>query len=86
MSPEEQSGSKITYLAPTRRADTNRENGKEPRMNLAEPSEECKEDSPYTDEEDNDENEDMPLLEISAPQERPVLSVGLGKGGLESNQ
>ena len=76
----------VTCLAPTGRADTNRKNGKEPRVNLAEPGEECKEGGPYTDEEDSNENDDLPVLELSVPQERPVLSVGLGKGGLESNE
>ena len=46
-------------------------------MNLAEPGEEREEGGPYTDEEGSNEDEDVPVLEISAPQERPVLSVGL---------
>ena len=55
-------------------------------MNLAEPDEECEEGAPYTDEEGGNEDEDLPVLEITLPQERPVLSVGLGKDGLESNE
>jgi hypothetical protein len=54
----------VTYLTPTRRTDTNREDGKEPRVDLAEPGEECEEGGPYTDEEDNDEDEDLPVLEL----------------------
>ena len=61
--------------------DTNREDGKEPGANLAEPSEEREEGAPYT-----NEDEDLPVLEFTIPQERPVLSVRLGKGGLESNE
>jgi hypothetical protein len=49
-------------------------------------TEECEKGGPYTDEEDRNENEDFPLREISAPQERPVPSVGLGKGESESNE
>jgi len=49
MSLEKQSRPKVTYLAPTGCADTDRENGKEPCVNLAEPGEECEEGSPYTD-------------------------------------
>ena len=77
MSLEKKSRPGVTYLTPTGRADTDRENGKEPRMNLAEPGEECEEGGPYTDEEGSNKDEDVPVLEISAPQERPVLSVGL---------
>ena len=55
-------------------------------MNLAEPGEECKEGGPYTDEEGSNEDEDVPVLELSAPQERPVLSVGLGNKGLEKTK
>ena len=55
-------------------------------MNLAEPDEECKESAPYADEEDSNEDKDLPVLELSVPQERPVLSGGLGKGVLESNE
>ena len=86
MSPEKRLRLRVTHLAPTGRTDTNREDGKEPRVNLAEPSEECKEGAPYTNEEDTNENEDLPVLELTVPQERPVLSVRLGKGGLESNE
>ena len=86
MSPEKQLTSKVTHLTPTRGADTNGEDGKEPGVNLAEPDEECKEGTPYTDEEDSNEDEDLPVLELTFPQERPVLSVGLGKSGLESNE
>ena len=86
MSPEKRLRSKVTHLAPTGRTDTNREDGKEPRVNLAEPSEECEEGAPYTNEEYTDENEDLPVLELTVPQERPVLSVRLRKGGLESNE
>ena len=86
MSPERQLRLQVTYLAPTGRADTNREDGKEPRVNLAEPGEEREEGGPYTDKEDSNENEDLPVLELSVPQERPVLSIGLGKGGLESDE
>jgi len=86
MSLEKRSRPKVAYLAPTGRADTDRENGKEPRMNLAEPCEECEEGGPYTDEEDSNKDEDVPVLEISAPQERPVLSVGLGNKGLEKKR
>ena len=66
--------------------DTNREDGKEPSANLAEPGEECEEGTPYTDEEDSTEDKDLPVLELTVPQERPVLSVGLEKGGLESDE
>ena len=55
-------------------------------MNLAEPGEECEEGGPYTDEEGSNEDEDVPVLELSAPQERPVLSVGLGNNGLEGKK
>ena len=55
-------------------------------MNLAEPGEECEEGGPYTDEEGSNEDEDVPVLELSAPQERPVLSVGLGNKGLEEEK
>jgi len=84
MSTEKQPSSKVTYLAPTGRANTNSEDGKEPSMNLAEPGEECEEGTPDTDEEDDDKDEDLPFLEVVAPQEGPVLSVGLGKGGSET--
>jgi hypothetical protein len=63
------------HLAPARRTDTNRKDGKEPRVDLTEPGEECEEGSPYTDEEDAKEDEDLPVLEFVVPQEGPVLSV-----------
>jgi len=44
-------------------------------MDLTEPGEECKEGTPYTDEEDENEDKNFPLLEVSAPQEGPILSV-----------
>ena len=69
MSPEKQLRSKVTYLTPTGRTDTNREDGKEPRVNLAEPGEECEESTPYTDEEGSNEDEDFPVLEPRVPQE-----------------
>lgn len=50
-------------------------------MSLAEPSEECKEDSPNADKEDDKKDENLPVLERTVPQERPVLSVGLGGKG-----
>ena len=71
----------ITYLTPTWRTDTNRKDREEPRVNLAEPSEECKENSPNTDEEGDDKDENLPVLERTVPQERPVLSVGLEERG-----
>jgi len=52
-------------------------------MNLAEPGEECEEGGPYADEEGTKEDENVFVLEFSAPQEGPVPSVSLGKGGLE---
>jgi len=42
MGPEKQSRPKVTYLAPTGRTDTDRGDGKESRVNLAELGEECK--------------------------------------------
>ena len=86
MSAENQRCQGITYLAPARRTNTDREDGKEPRMDFAEPGEECEEDSPYTDEEDENEDKNIHLLEVGTPQEGPVLSVGLGKGGLGTNE
>jgi hypothetical protein len=55
-------------------------------MDLAEPGEECEEGGPYTNEEDYNEDEDLPVLELAVPQEGPVPSVRLGKGGLETNE
>ena len=86
MSPEKQLRSKITYLAPTGRTDTNREDGKEPGVDLADVDEESKESAPYTDEECSNENDDLPILELTIPQERPVLSVGLRRGGSEHDE
>lgn len=77
--------SKVVYLTPTRRADTDREDCEEPRVDLAEPSEEREEGGPYTDEECGNEDEDLPVLECGVPQEGPVLSIGLGNGRLETN-
>ena len=38
-------------------------------MNLAEPCEERKDGAPNTDEEDDDKDEDLPVLERTVPQE-----------------
>lgn len=46
-------------------------------MDLAEPSEECKEGGPNTNKEDDDQNEDLPVLELAVPQEGPVFSIRL---------
>lgn len=81
VSPGHKLCSKVVYLAPTRRADTNREDCEEPRVDLAEPGKEREEGGPYTDEEYGNEDEDLPVLEVGSPQEGPVLSIGLGKGG-----
>jgi len=67
MSPEHQQCANVAYLTPTRRANTNREDGKEPRVNLAEPGEEQEEDDPYTDEEDANEEKDLPVRELGVP-------------------
>ena len=48
-------------------------------MNLTEPGEKCEEGGPYTDEED----EDFPVDEVSAPQVGRVLFV---RGGLVSTR
>ena len=69
MSSENSHGRNATHLTPTWSADTNRENGKEPRMNLAEPCEERKDGAPNTDEEDDDKDENLPVLERTVPQE-----------------
>ena len=50
-------------------------------MNFAEPSEEREENGPNTDEEDDGEDENLPVLERAIPQEGPVLSVRLGGEG-----
>jgi hypothetical protein len=55
-------------------------------MNLTEPSEEREEGGPNANEEDGDEDEDLPVLELIFPQEGPVLSVRLGKGVLETKK
>ena len=55
-------------------------------MNLAEPGEECEEGAPYTDEECSNEDDNLPFLELGAPQEGPVLAVGLGKGVLGTSE
>ena len=86
VSTENQRYQGITYLAPARRTDTDREDGKEPRMDFAEPGEECEEGSPYTDEEDENEDKNIQLLELGTPQEGPVLSVGLCEGRLGTNK
>jgi len=83
MSPENQRCLNVSYLAPTRRADTNCEHGEEPRVDLAEPGEECEDGAPYADEEGSNEDEDIDVLELVVPQKGPVLSISLGKGGLE---
>ena len=49
-------------------------------MDLTEPGEEREEGAPYTDEEDGNEDEDLPDLEVGTPQEGPVPSVRLRKG------
>ena len=92
MSPRRERGSKVTYLTPTRRADTNREDGKEPSVNFAKPGKECEEGGPYSDEKDHEKDDDLSVLEsvgvggVVVPQEGPVLSIGLGKCGLEANK
>lgn len=53
-------------------------------MNLTEPGEECEKGTPYADEESDNKDEGLPVLELGAPQEGPVLSVGLGKGELKT--
>ena len=55
-------------------------------MDLAEPGKEREEGAPYTDEEYSNEDEDLPILELGIPQEGPVLSIGLGKRGLETKE
>ena len=55
-------------------------------MDFTEPSEECEEGRPYTDEEDEDKDKDIGILEVGAPQEGPVLSVGLDMGRLGINE
>ena len=60
MGPEKQSRPKVTYLAPTGRANTDRGDGKESRVNLAELGEECEEGGPYTDEEGSNVKSDSP--------------------------
>ena len=55
-------------------------------MDFAEPCEETEKGAPYTDEEDENEDEDFPFLKLGAPQEGPVPSVRLGKDGLETNE
>ena len=52
-------------------------------MDLAEPGEECEDGAPYADEEGSNEDEDIDVLELVVPQKGPVLSISLGKGGLE---
>ena len=76
----ETQGGNVTYLTPTRSADTNREDRKEPRMNFAEPGKEREDGGPNANKEDTDKDEDFPVLEFVFPQEGPVLSVGLGRG------
>lgn len=56
-------------MTPTWSADADCEDGKEPRVNLADPSEDCKEGGPNTNEEDGDQDEDLPVLELAVPQE-----------------
>jgi len=55
-------------------------------MDFTEPGEQCEEGTPYTDKEDENEDEDIDRLEVGTPQEGPVLSVGLRKGGLGTNK
>ena len=55
-------------------------------MDFAEPGEEREEGSPYTDEEDENKDKNINILEVGAPQEGPILSVGLDMGGLGINE
>ena len=48
-------------------------------MNRAEPSDECEEDGPDSDEEGDNKDENLPVLERAIPQEGPVLSIRLGE-------
>lgn len=44
-------------------------------MNFAQPREEYEKGGPNSDEENHDEDEDFPVLELTAPQERPIRPV-----------
>jgi len=55
-------------------------------VDLAEPGKEREEGGPYTDEEYNDEDEDLPILELGIPQEGPVLSIGAAEPVIAQHQ
>ena len=84
-------GSNITYLASKRRANTNGEDGKELRMNLAkpgEPGEEREEAGPYNDEDEEDGDysggEVSASFELLGRGERAKTHPGQGDGGSQS--